>query len=559
MRKPQALSFALVLSLSLLGASPGAAVVPYLVADINPEQVGASSTPQSSVRIGSTVLFDADDGETGRELWRSDGTTAGTYRLVDACPGPCSGRAFLFWPTESLYFFIAIDEGFGEDLWVTDGTPAGTVQLTEGLDFPAGIAQVWVPEQKLLYFSANDGAHGQELWRTDGTPAGTFQVTDLRPGAAGSNPGHLASFKGRLFYCGNDGRTGSALWTSDGTPQGTRLVSDPWPGASLRGGPYYLRVAGRYLFFLSESPARGGELWRTDGTPKGTVPVADLAPGKKSTIFVDLKAFGSRLLFIADDGRRGQELWITDGTLSGTRALTSLHNPSPFGVAPSYYYLPWEPLGGRLLLPLDDGEHGWEIWTTNGTAAGTRLLKDLCPGPCSGSTSIPGVIGNRAFFSGNDGKRGDEPWVTDGTAADTRLVKDICPGPCNSHFGRPVAIGNRLFYRGSTSSHGDEFWITDGTPRGTTRVTDFVNPDAFDAPFPFFGGISLGAAYLFVANDGPEGLELWRTDGTRAGTYLLRDINPMDTGGSFPTFLRAVGDRLFFFADDGLHGSELLA
>ena len=117
-----------VCSLLALLAVPCLALEPYLVQDINPVPEPADSDPEYLVRLGGAVLFFAEDQDRGRELWRSDGTAAGTYPLSDICDEIfCYGEPLPFLITERLYFFLApsVPESH-HSLWVSDGTPAGT-------------------------------------------------------------------------------------------------------------------------------------------------------------------------------------------------------------------------------------------------------------------------------------------------------------------------------------------------------------------------------------------------------------------------------------------------
>ena len=60
-------------------------LTPQMVLDINPSTL--SSNPSEMVAIGSTTYFTADDGVHGVELWKSDGTAAGTVLVKDINPG----------------------------------------------------------------------------------------------------------------------------------------------------------------------------------------------------------------------------------------------------------------------------------------------------------------------------------------------------------------------------------------------------------------------------------------------------------------------------------------
>ncbi len=544
-----------LLPLSLLLALPALALEPYLVKDINPVPEPGNSFPVTFATLGGAALFTAYDELSGQELWRSDGTAAGTWQVADLCPlEACSGHPRDFSVTDRLFFFTAHPEhGNRRTLWVTDGTPAGTANLDVVVEGPP----LWVPAQGVLYFSGSDGEHGFELWRTDGTPAGTHMISDLLPGAPGSAPRSLALFKGRIWF-GGIGPNGGALWSSDGTAQGTALVKELGKrSATVRNlRPFHLHVLGKRLVFAADAALGRQDLWASDGTAKGTARLTRWTRGTTYSEVFYLVTQGSRSYVVADDGRNGQELWVTDGTAKGTRALTRFSRGAAFhlppAIDPSMLLLP-NLTGGRFVFGAHDGPHGLELWSTDGTVKGTRLLKDACPGECHGLSSIQLTHRSRLHFGGNDGVHGWEPWVTDGTAAGTRLLRDLCPGSCDSLTGSsPVVLGDRLLFGASVDGHQSTgLWVTDGTEAGTGRISDVT------LWFPYRFSAVPGGKLLFGGGDAAHGVELWITDGTAAGTSLVEDIHDLDLGGSDPVSLRALGDLALFLADDGIHGFEL--
>jgi ELWxxDGT repeat protein len=553
-------SFPLLAALLALAPASASGLTPHLVKDINTIPKPTHSSPARFLTTGGVTYFVADDGDTGRELWRTDGTLSGTYRLTDACTGECSSQPVIFASTDRSVFFLAEPEpGIGSDLWVSRGTPATTIRLTGAplvfLSPENGFQRRWVASQRILYFAADDGIHGVELWRSDGTPAGTHLVSDLWPGPQGSRPRELTEFKSRLYFNAHDAKRGPLLWTSDGTPQGTQAVSDPLPASASHPGPASLRVVGNALYFVAPAPGRGTELWKSDGTTRGTALLADLVRGAGSPVFHDFTTAGNRLYFVAATGSNGQELWTTDGTARGTKALTSFPQANAFIFN---LLLPRAALGSRIVFAANDGPHGIELWVSDGTAAGTRLLRDICPGACWGG--FPGVvIGNRVFFTGQTSARGFELWTTDGTPEGTRIVRDICRGSCSSNPYATFDVGGKLFFLAQDQVDGDEdLWRTDGTAPGTVRLTDFNESEGIGS---FAGealpGAALGNLLLFAARDGEHGIELWHSDGTADGTRLLSDINARDLGGSDPINLRTLGNSILFFANDGVHGVEL--
>jgi ELWxxDGT repeat protein len=533
----------LTVCLLALLALPAAGLEPYLVKDINPVPGPADSKPSYPVTLGDAVLFFADDGLANWELWRSDGTAGGTWQLT--APPESSGLGVPFQMTERLYFFLAQ----GNRLWVSDGTPGGTFPLTgpevqapsEGI----GTSSLWVPSQGVLYFVATDEDHGSELWRTDGTIAGTRLVADIWPGSKGSTISWLTEYKGQVWFGAFDGERGGALWRTDGTQAGTVLVLDPVPSATRHRAPEHLQVLGRRLTFFAPNPAGRQQLWAGDGTAKGTRPITGLSGGKGR--LYDSVVRGNRLYFIADD-RNGQELWISDGTGRGTRALTRFPNRHAF-VGSAFLELPrQQDFDGLFLFWANDGPHGSEPWITDGTPGGTRLLRDICPGACPSFGQFWTMLDGRLYFPAQDDVNGYELWSTDGTEAGTRMVHDICPGGCGSSPRLPFIVGNRLVFLAWDGS--ENIWSTDGTADETVQATDF-DPFLWDEGFH---GAVLNGQLLFGGADPLHGLELWRTDGTAAGTQLVEDINRTDTGGSFPRGLRAFGDEVVFGADDGVPG-----
>ena len=312
------------------------------------------------------------------------------------------------------------------------------------------------------------------------------------------------------------------------------------------------------LFFTADDGIHGRELWRSDGTEAGTVMVKDARPGVEAGVARDqgsLTNVGGTLYFVADDGIHGYELWRSDGTEAGTVMVKDMSpgpNPSSDWEGPRHL----TDVGGALYFGADDGTHGWELWRSDGTAAGTIMVKDIWPGPdpsYAGLLPLTGLRGN-VYFRADDGTHGEELWKSDGTAAGTVMVKDVWPGPKGSH-PYVAKAGGTLFFMAWDRKHGQELWKSDGTAAGTRLVKDInPGPDGSDGGN---GGQKLTSAggVLYLTADGHHTPfdewvdELWKSDGTRAGTVLVKDLEPCCPGTTDVFALVPVGDVLYFNAN----------
>ncbi len=254
--------------------------------------------------------------------------------------------------------------------------------------------------------------------------------------------------------------------------------------------------------------------------------------------------------FSADDGIHGRELWRTDGTAGGTFMVKDIC-PGACNSFPLYYVVATD----RIYFAADDGEHGRELWRSDGTEAGTTLVADVEPGFRGAGYDGFLALGTSIVFAARTQTGGCDLWRSDGTALGTMSIADLCPSLLR-------ALGTNGFFSADTPGTGRELWSTDGTPGGTQLVLD-INPgnggsideDQFRPSGALYAAVGLSRLF-FVANDGTSGRELWSSDGTPSGTQPVKDIA---TGApdSTPTFLTMSGGSLFFRADDGVHGNEL--
>ena len=320
---------------------------------------------------------------------------------------------------------------------------------------------------------------------------------------------------------------------------------NPGSGSSEAMGSSDPVAFGDYLYFTADDGTHGRELWRTNGT--STTMVKDInTNGANESYPQNFFAFGDYLYFSANDGTSGYELWRTDGTASGTTLVKGINetNTGESGSYPCYFTA----LGEFLYFNADDGTNGQELWRTDGTEAGTTLVKDIRSGADGSYPSNFTGLNGALYFSANDGDYGVELWRTDGTALGTTLVKDIN----DEGYSYPslfTEIGGYLFFKADSATQANQLWRTNGTEVGTTLIADVLNPNDFTA---------VGSYLYFSADTEADGYELWRTDGTEAGTELFLDIND-GADDSYPNDFTSIGEVLYFHANDGTHGTELWA
>src|SRR5215217_839936 len=150
-----------------------------------PDRVGPpGSKPEWLTRGAGRLFFSAEAEGLGRELWSSSRGRAGCASVVkDLRPGVMGSVPRFLTPLESWVLFVADDGEHGPELWRTDGTAAGTVMVKDVLPGERGSAPGALTRVgDHVYFTATDFTHGQELWRTDGTAAGTRLVHEFAPG-----------------------------------------------------------------------------------------------------------------------------------------------------------------------------------------------------------------------------------------------------------------------------------------------------------------------------------------------------------------------------------------
>jgi ELWxxDGT repeat protein len=445
---------------------------PYLVKEIAPGSDGGIPDFSRFRVLGDKLLFAATDRTTGYELWKSDGTAAGTILLKDIYPGTLGGEPYQPVVIGSTAFFWARSGSGGSKLWKSDGTAAGTTLIS-------GIPGVWDGSSPNTQFVIGNALHvfshssssGGKLWRTDGTVEGTKLVSDISFAATGT--GVLI---GNIYYFpASHPTSGTELWRTDGTAAGTYMVRDIGPSA-LSSQPAGLKAAGSVLYFVADDGTHGRELWRSNGTAGGTYMVKDIAPGTAGgTDSSAMTAAGGLVYFSAHPTASYSEwsVWRSDGTSAGTFPLLAVSNPNSnpmYVVGNEVLFVPYVS-GGPL-----------QIWKSDGTVAGTAPFK---PGMTAG-LSFLFTAGNSLYFGG------DDLWQSDGTVAGTYPVADLTAGS-TLHYGRnrPTHMAGKIYFDAYGSPGNNELYAYDlASPsisravvsertRTSAKIDLAVNPNGF--------------------------------------------------------------------------------
>jgi ELWxxDGT repeat protein len=398
----------------------------------------------------------------------------------------------------------------------------------------------------ILYFAADDGVNGTELWRTDGTSAGTFLVSNIETNNKSSSPRNLVVAKGTIF-------------------------------------------------FLATTGANGTELWKSDGSDAGTVIVTDLGKDSlNSTIVssislnnVNLTAFKDKVYFNTADG-----VYESDGSSDGTTLILSATGaPMSFEVFNDLLYISdgtklyTLESGGSPTLLVEEGTKGYSVtgskmqiktttqglmftgsnslWTTTGTLLETRKV-------FASSTTSPKFDLNRSvstdtkFFFLYDAKDtkdnfGLQVWVTDGTELGTKLTKQIGNNSLATNYAYLTAINNIAYFRFSNGGANNlELWRTDGTAAGTFNLTTFADAKSLSIETNIGGMVIEGGKIKFIGQYA-DGLYVCRTDGTVAGTVKSFKIgNFSASGATLPFKLQLVGTTaVFSYNTEPSVGAEL--
>ena len=571
------------------------------VKDIYPGEWGSVQFYKPArAKLGEVLVFAADDGAVGNELWRTDGTSEGTMRLKDVWPGTESSNPKNFVVAGQRLFFTAAFSQTHVALWVTDGTPTGTQQLHVFAHIPDlgyGMNAMLVQSDGTLLFNAAETQGNNELWKSDGTPAGTVLVQEIWPGSNGSNPERFFEITNNVvLFAASDGKTGHELWLTTGDAGNTFFVKDLAKGGNSF--PHVLTTltmtsdgSSTQRTLLAASDPNGKlVLWGTNGLPDSTIEnTQKLFEGGARNAYESQRTFIGKVpkrlanidyelaLLALTDSRGLTQLYASDGSKLGTTKLLEIEPRVKADTDVAQ-------LEGQLFFPASSFNGGVELWRSDGTNGGTQPVAELAPGPLGSYPQSLMVMNDQLYFIASGDKVGRELYVTTGNGA--TLVADVWPGPKDGVHAILGAVQGVLYLVADDGVGGTELWKSDGTAAGTVRVKDIATQlgsiylnGGFDGPgtanFAAVGDkLVFGTGQMMypasattkaagakaapaITDDkfNPNG-DLWVSDGTWAGTSKLKSF-PTMPNGAMPYGFASLGNTALFHGNEGENTYEL--
>ena len=559
------------------------------------------SYPQDFISTSQGFYFSADDPIYGRELFFSDGTPENTKIVVDVFEGDRDGfRNNIALYNNKLLFLGQTDYQTDYNLMITNETNDGAEILVEDM-----LVSDWIEYNNKIYFSGNHNNSGYELWVTDGTSEGTKEVINANSNGA-SIPSSFMLFKDKIYFVGFNQETGYEVYYTDGTEEGTKMLKDISQGDIFKDGLYSgpLLIYNEHLYFMAKGENNYFQLYKSDGSTEGTFELKTINPEGNAAYFLEGVVLDNGLYFKANDGDHGFELWKTDGTEEGTKMVKDIWEGHGRGLsAPASGENDLVYFDGRIFMVADDNEHGKELWQSDGTEEGTQIFSDLSPGsegtwfqyffqtnnklffsasidystdwylfkigvndeepqkindvivPNTSAIDV-GVVsyGDKTYFPSETEKYGVELFELSNDSNESKLFLDL-----NSRYGgMPIGfseMNGNLYFFGA-----NHLYVTNGSQTNLREISK-VKETYYQGQDETIEFERLNDELFFVGLSDEYGIELWKTDGTEAGTSVVKDINPGRETGMYDDYtwdnFIVTTNKMYFPADDGVHGLEL--
>ncbi len=470
------------------------------------------------------IFFSGTDIHDDHELWKVSEGLAERVRDVFDTGTRGSELRQLSRTGSGRHFFVAAGQ-----LWRSDGTNESTVPVSLPFE-PTRDLTILGVNNDLVFFSDYVGGE-QTLWVSEGT--GTRMVSSHGPrifdydifwDPIGRSPDQVVSFAGKLFFMASESVDATKVWVSDGTIEGTK----PFEVEGMAARRVYVQDGQLYL-------ANGSVVWKSDGTEAGTRRVFEIPPRPDDpevefgTSVSSIRAVEDQLFVVTNRSRKsGSLIYVVNMASSTTPEIVE-------SIDMYFHSLKLARVGNRVAMSLR-GSSGIgppvSLWVSNGMARNAEMLKDFTPG--RRPVEFLMNLGDLLIFSADDGEHGREVWRTDGTVDGTFMLVDSVPGGDDGLRSSSTDVKERMTRIGDSLYFSDDnpnrqwIWRTDGTREGTVRIdTD---------PLRQVNELSaLNDEILIAGNDGILGLEFWKL-GPTATERIMGDADG-DGNVGFEDFL----------------------
>lgn len=324
-------------------------------------------------------------------------------------------------------------------------------------------------------------------------------VKDINPGGNAITAGLNGTVIGdKMLFSAYEPETGHELWITDGTSEGTKLLKDIVPGAESSSLSRFFSYRGIAYIGIGLGI---GTLWRSDGTPDGTF---SFDIGESCHLCIEVE-FGDQLYIYQPLAGLSH---LDPDKQKLTPVIDRSLDPELYAITNQIARMGENWLFSGVLGPVTSS-----LYISDGTSEGTRTI--LTPSDV-GDNAVATRSEKLAFFNNKDDSHGRELWVTDGTAGGTRMVKDIRAGSGSAMEKNDpiVPLDNSVLFVANDNVTGKQLWVSDGTEAGTIRLKVFT-ADGTNPAFKFFKDTLDGAVFFHAAGG------LWRSDGTESGTYRI--------------------------------------
>lgn len=372
-------------------------------------------------------------------------------------------------------YYETQNDGVYKD-WRTDGT---TVEEVDTSSESHKSYRTWCANE--LHVRLNRG----QLWRTDGPTEARYVIKDI-------SGWELQIWRNEFYFVSPNDDESNSLWKSDGTTEGTVQLAT-FAGTISTNGRILDSTGDEsaFYFMVVSGAASSAQIWQTDGTPEGTV-IVDMGEFYIDSE-TDIHATDSDV-FVANQASIAK-MDDSSATVNWSYGFGDMH---------AWYMTN---VSDTIFIAANDGEHGQEMWRTDGTTSGTFMLQDIYPGAVGSDPHALTPVGNELYFvvrSASDPETIMDLWKSDGSVAGTVLVKQFTSPFGIEDFGL-ANMGDELVFWSAVSGY-RALWLTGGTVSGVQKIMDFNGIDTdnmlvHNDVFYFIGGKSL-----------ETGIQLWKRD-----------------------------------------------